>query len=311
MSMPNPLVPRSMLSGALAAAMLAGCASSRLPSPTIIDGEPDFEHTNVVRISWGDGVHSGAICSGTYIGSGRIVTAQHCVPVGSSDMISVTFVDYRDTDGESALRMTGSHDEPPPDASGDGLARVVIDDSSIAALPFDVPAMPRLPENAPPLSPDDTFTAIGFGATSPPTVTAPQGAGYDTRHKGQVELSELSSDMAWMIDGPDAAAPCNGDSGGPLVVTRAGVDYLVGVLLDGDCSTRMQYIRPDIPPNSTFVDSPTPPCNGCDEPPVGTTCVRGSPSGAISVLGVMFVVRRRRSKPPGHHRSSKLQQPGR
>src|SRR4051812_36998163 len=206
------LVSRSMLRGALAASLLAACADDSPRRRNIIDGTPDYEHTSVVRISWGDGVHSGAICSGTYIGAGRILTALHCVPSDSGETISVTFVNYHDTYGDRAQVETEAHDEAPPDASGDGLARVVVSDFDINGLPFDVPPMPILPENAAPLSPGDRFTAIGFGATSLPTVSDPQGAGYDTRHKGQVKLSELSGDTAWMIDGPDAAAPCNGDS---------------------------------------------------------------------------------------------------
>lgn len=265
----------------------------------IIDGMPDTEHTSVVRISWGDGVHSGSTCSGTYIGAGRILTALHCVPSDSREPISVKFVNYHDTYGDSAQLETEAHDEAA-NASGDGLARIVVSDFEVNGLPFEVNPMLILPETAAPLSPGDLFTAIGFGATTTPTVADPQGAGYDTRHKGQVRLSELSGDTAWVIDGPDAAAPCNGDSGGPLVVTRAGVDYLVGVLLDGDCATEMQYLRADIPPNSTFVESsvmPPPIPIGCDS---SAGRAKGSPSGAISALGVMLVLRRRRSPSSAH-----------
>lgn len=301
-----------MLPGALAAALLAGCADS-LPLAGVIDGTLDYEHPSVVRISWGG--DSGTTCSGTYIGAGRVLTALHCVPTDRNEMISVTFVDYHDTQEDSAQVESASHDEEPPDAIGDGLARVIIGDSSVAALPFQVTPMPVLPENA--FSASDVFTAIGFGATSAPTVTDPQGAGYGTRHQGRVSLSSLSDDMAWAVRGtdPDNAAPCHGDSGGPLVVTREGVDYLVGVLLDGDCSTEMQYIRADLPPNSTYVDSPVtppmmpPPDRGGGHSP-DTICAIGSPSGAISVLGVLFVVRRRRSRSPACPRS-KVPQPDR
>lgn len=294
-----------MLPGVLAVSLLAGCGAPSLARPPmIIDGTPDYNHTNVVRISWGDGVDSGTTCSGTYIGSGRIVTARHCVPAGSHDRISVTFVNYHDTYGDSAQLESQNHDEAPPNATGDGLARVVVSDFDVAfEVPFDVTAMPILPEDAAPLGAGDVFTAIGFGATSAPTVTDPLGAGYDTRHKGRVMLSALSSDMVWMVEGPDHAAPCNGDSGGPLAVTRAGVDYLVGVLLDGDCRTEMQYIRADRPPNSTFIDSSVTLPKGGREEPVSITCTTGAPSGAISVLGLLLVLRRRRCRSPARHRS--------
>jgi hypothetical protein len=220
MPTPDLLVSRSLLTGALAASLLTACASDLSCPPSIIDGAPDYEHTSVVRISWGDGIHTGSTCSGTYIGAGRVLTALHCVPSDSSETISVTFVNYHDTYGDSAQVETEAHDETPPDPSGDGLARVVVSDSDVAALPFAVPPMSILPASAAPLSHGDRFTAIGFGATTAPTAAAPLGAGYDTRHKGQVSLSEFTGEMVRVVDGPDGAAPCNGDSGGPLVVTR-------------------------------------------------------------------------------------------
>lgn len=301
---------RAAITGAVAAALGLGCDGLQTTPEQhpIIGGQPDHRHVNVVMIS-----SSLTPCTGTYLGTGRILTAAHCVPpAGSGTPVSVVFVDRA---GERSGTLASIRYDTLPDrlreaqdVSND-LARIFVDDE---AVPAGVAAMPVLDRARGYLGDRDLgrqLTAVGFGVTVAPTPDSPHGEASGVRYEGPVTLEALSHDTAWVSRRAGDATPCHGDSGGPLLVVRGNVEYLAGVVSEGDCETETRLTRVDSDRSAAYIDGEPPasspesgpePGPGAEpepEPDCTWCCAAGAPTGLGPVaLGIAAVLARRRRR---------------
>jgi Trypsin len=278
----------------LAAGLAAGCAGApgaETSTELIIAGQQDYHRTSVVMIA---GVTT---CTGTYVGSGIVLTAEHCVPLASSgEAVSVTFVDY--VRGTQQTLASTRYDAMDAGAAGlahaaRDLARILIDD---AAVPEGITAMPVLDGASGVLGGGDLgakLTAVGFGVTIPPTTDRPGGEGHGTRFQGPVTLEMLDADIAGVSRDAGDAVPCGGDSGGPLLVVRGSTEYLAGVLSDGDCETSARYTRADSERAVAFLERDLdcgPDCDGGggSDPALGgrAGCRSAASPGGLALFGL-------------------------
>lgn len=248
---------RAVLAGALALVLGSGCdgVQSSTSEQSIIGGQRDHTHVNVVMIRW-----RYSACTGTYLGAGRILTAEHCLPpLSSGEPVSVELVDDL---GDRDRTLASSRYDTLPDWLGEvqdatnDLARVFVDEHEV---PAGVAGMPVLDAASGPLGPEDIgdkLTAVGFGATSPPTTDQPHGGGAGTRYRGMVTLEAIDDHTASVRHVGDDASPCKGDSGGPLLVVRDDIEYLAGVVSEGDCERETRYTRADSARNAAYINSP-------------------------------------------------------
>ncbi|HWO21494.1 MAG TPA: trypsin-like serine protease [Kofleriaceae bacterium] len=292
-------------SSVLAAVLAAGCGEAAVETSgaPIIGGEQDDHHTSVVQIT------SFTACTGTYLGMGIVLTAEHCVPLASSgDAVSVTFVDRArgmvKTLASTEYSALCDCSTDAPHAARD-LAKILIDD---AAVPEGITGMRVLDQASGALGAGDLgerLTAVGFGVTLPPTSEHPGGSGAGARFQGPVTLESLGGDIAQISRAAGDAVPCGGDSGGPLLVTRGGTEYVAGVLSEGDCTTGAQYTRADTARAAAFLgraaDSDCDACDPDSDPDLGGCggCrSAGSPASlAPFALWLAAVLRRRRRRP--------------
>ena len=286
----------------LAAVLAAGCSEVQVETiaTPIVGGEQDEHHTSVVMIT---GITP---CTGTYLGMGVVLTAEHCVPLTSSGAaVSVTFVDrargmVKTLESTRYDALCDCSASAPP-ATRD-LAKILIDD---AAVPEGITGIRVLDQSSGVLGVSElgeTFTAVGFGATIPPTSEQPGGAGDGVRFQGPVTLEMLGDDIAQVSRAAGDAVPCGGDSGGPLLVRRGGTEHVAGVLSKGDCTTGATYTRVDTDRGAAFLRGDTacdPACDPLDSD-VGCGDCRsaGSPAGlAPFALWLVAILWRRRRRP--------------
>ncbi|WP_437304446.1 trypsin-like serine protease [Sorangium sp. So ce388] len=228
------------------------CCSAVLLTACAINGVQD-DHTAVVKIESSTG-----LCSGTYLGSGLVVTAAHCVT--GATWMTVSFVDYNNSANDKTIAVSDTitfqdyAGDPAQDETND-LAALFIDSCFV---PSAVPAMRVLDSDAGPLNAGDIGTAlteVGFGSTSPPSSTAPYGSGSGDRFSGPTTLEKLDAFYANVTSDASQTQACYGDSGSPLIVRRGGIEYIAGVLSKGDtdCDGTDYYTRLDNNRNADFL----------------------------------------------------------
>lgn len=230
----------------------------------LIGGSPDSRHA-VVRV-----LSSVGSCTGTYLGSGRIVTAAHCVPGGASSDRDVLIGFVRDQTTTLASHRVVR--DPILD-----LAMVEIDEGRLgpAIAPIRTLGRDQILSAA---EIGEDVTLVGFGAGG-------------ERRSGLSTLIEIEADRLTVGSDATQARACFGDSGGPLLVTRGGVEYLAGVLSTGaaDCSGVDHYVRVDTGGGAALVEDPA--ATGC------------SAAGSGSILGLLPLLALRRRSRSRHARS--------
>lgn len=251
---------------------LVGVEASAGPAARpIINGSPDT-HGAVVRLNG---------CSGTHLGAGMILTAAHCLVDVPSPLLVEFFADTETTPrvavvAQSFTTFQSYVGDTARDRTND-LAAVLI---SHCNVPSWAGAIPLLGAEQGVLTTSDVgsaVTIVGFGLTdadNPASASAGRLGG--TSHIAAVEAGHTR------VEGSgNQTRACNGDSGGPMLLTRGGVEYVAGVLSQGDteCASWDDYTRVDTQRNAEFIgtisaaalvglaascgDEP-PPCQNCD-----------------------------------------------
>lgn len=175
--------------------------------------DPNGLRRHVVRIVSSDGT----VCSGTIVGSRKIVTAAHCFTSTDASRYQIMVLDHNFTEHWVRVSSIRVH----PQFNRRGLERQTqLNDIAVvnaaAALPGDMAVAPVASGSV-----QGEVTAVGFGT------------GFRGRDLRQVELqagsrqmSPTGSQILTSIDG----GACSGDSGGPIFRKNGKGFVLVGVI---------------------------------------------------------------------------------
>jgi Trypsin/Bacterial Ig domain len=210
----------AILSGALALAISAGCASdvpASLPQPVapaatpIVNGSKDTEDPAVVFISW-----PGYSCTGTLVSKTVVLTARHCVLDVAQGAHRVGF--GNGWDGNFNFISTTGYEFIP--GSNADLS------NDLAVLFLAVPAPDGIapkPVNAASLANHigESVRIVGFGITD----SGQNDSGV--KRQGTTTLSRVESTLMYHTVNPSGT--CEGDSGGPQFMTIGGTEFLAGV----------------------------------------------------------------------------------
>lgn len=174
------------------------------------------------------------ICTGTLISSDDVLTAAHCVNLGSIDGAPINnyaiLLGTEENSDSIAVRKIAF---APGMLIAEGR---LINDLAILTLERspEASAVPILTSSLP-IDGESGFV-YGFGRTSSESTSArPK---FSTLEAGTMQITGVSDEhIRTEFDGKNSNV-CNGDSGGPLLVVRGGVGGLVGVVSQGsvdDC----------------------------------------------------------------------------
>lgn len=215
------------------------------PAGAIQYGEPDngaHPYVGGLVYQYGDATFVG--CSGTLIGPTTFLTAAHCVPDESFQLIGVTFAEAY-VPGESiVIPLDNSAFIQYPAYDGSPYT-----DVAVVLLPYDpgvgyaaLPELGLLDTLAPSAEPGNqarNLTAVGYGTTGlnrgaggPPEFVYP-----DVKMRGENRIIGLNSARLGGLLVQTTAAPgtgggtCYGDSGGPFFL--AGTNIVVAITITG------------------------------------------------------------------------------
>jgi MYXO-CTERM domain-containing protein len=222
------LLLRSVLTLALALALLAGCAKDpgfTLTRRPIINGEIDETHTSVVAlVSMGQ-----QFCTGTVIAPRAILTAGHCVQESGIPPYAMQ-VFFGTTVGEagSKVRVTAATVHPQYYVADTGAPMF---DVAVLTLADDAPVPPMAWQRT---ALDgsvvgETVTMVGYGVTNAQTQT-----GNGTRRVVDEVITDMDEDFIYY--GGGTSGTCQGDSGGPTFRHRGSDLVLIAVTSWGDAS---------------------------------------------------------------------------
>lgn len=242
----------------LALAVLGGCETvpPGMLEQSIIKGVPD-NHNGVVTID----VANAVSCTGTYLGSGLVLTAAHCFDNQPSN--AATRVFFNDTDNPINNKWVNaksfvtfqSYANKPMQSEDNDLAAVFVDRCDV---PSSFSAMTVLNgTNGRVLNASDenktSVQVVGVGEVQ----AGPKGENTNPLRRRNVGTMLISSVQTFHVElkANSPSEACWGDSGGPMIVTRDGVELVDGVSSrgEGDCSGTDYYTRLDVNQNAEFL----------------------------------------------------------
>jgi hypothetical protein len=196
----------------------------------IIESEPDPGHPAVVGFVWRD---QGALfCTGTLVAPRVVLTTAHCVYDLRIDTYAIFFGPFL---GEGRLvKAVEAVIHPRYGATG------VLDDSDIALVIL-AQAAPEAPHPMWTRSVDvllgRAVRLVGYGV-----LERLDEESFEKR-AGRAVVQDV--DQRFLVLEPGPSLPCFGDSGGPAFYEEAGVEYVVGLNVRGDCVQRNTETRVD------------------------------------------------------------------
>ncbi|MBN1606253.1 MAG: S1 family peptidase [Polyangiaceae bacterium] len=229
---------------ALAGAWLLACAEHEVNpaavSPSaLLDGEPDSTHSFVVGLYT---LEQGepALCTGTLVAPGLVLTSRHCVAPRLDEGSAVECASSRfgpTLDPERIQVTTAEHMYPEQLAAPVAVARIWVHQTDDRVCGNDIallggsfaediePVAPRLGE---PARPAEGYAAVGYGST---------GETFgDRRTVQQLRVGCVGAPCSQrIVDGEffGAGALCHGDSGSPALDEQG---RLFGVASRGDAA---------------------------------------------------------------------------
>jgi len=183
----------------------------------------------IVQIVEGTASSNPALCSGTLIAPGWVITAGHCLAIPTPEIV------FRQGESMVAHRATKSvrhpsrdvalfQFEPPPPAAGEMAEAGARLDGTDAPAPIAVPGAALA------IAPADVVELAGYGETE-------TGEAFDLRFLPESVVHV--DDQSITVSGFGQSGACAGDSGGPLLVrARDGAPVVAGVASFGSASCR-------------------------------------------------------------------------
>lgn len=231
------------------------------PAAGIIGGQPDGNgHPNVGAIDMRV-IGSPFPCSGTLISSTVFLTAGHCTTFLQSAGVNTVRVTFNSVFSDSGTFYTGAvHTNPAftrrQNDPGD-MGVIVFNTPVVGITPASLPTQGLLDELAPQGLRNETFTFVGYGASS--LVGGANGGGRPgpdprtawTRRFGVAGF--LSLTPGWVRFDASAAPGCVGDSGAPFFLGSTGVIAAIGTQGDNACAAMGAGTRLDTTAARTFL----------------------------------------------------------
>lgn len=232
------------------AGIFLGCGTSAVEptaasSEAIVGGTSDASDPAVVAIN----VESTgfAVCTGTLIASGVVLTAGHCptAPIWVRQGADVRDVGWS---SHAAVDTVVKH----PKYTGEGKPY----DLALLRLHGGLAGVAPIPLSDAPLGPGDvgaTVRHVGFGTTGDDWSYVKEIGTGGVRRQVTYPITKVDDDF--LYSGAPGEQTCLFDSGGPALRVTGGVEKLIGVVSDGkNCHSDGWDTRVDLPEVRAWID---------------------------------------------------------